>query len=131
MLNFWGSYPKKDYIQYMQGASFLIIPSLCFENFPCVIMEAKSCGVPIIASNLGGMPEIINNRETGFLFEPGNPDDLCKTIKVVIDSKENLLRMRENILTDYNQRYSSEENLRILEKAYNKAIEQNVNRLRS
>lgn len=60
---------------------FLIVPSLIIENSPTVILEAFSYGVPVIASNIGGISELVQDGENGFLFEPGNSQSLLEAIK--------------------------------------------------
>lgn len=64
----------------VRGASFVIVPSECYENNPLTIVEAYSFGKPVIGSRLGGIPEIIEEGKTGFCFESGNPDDLAQVI---------------------------------------------------
>ncbi len=64
--------------KYYREADALIMPSLCYENYPTVIIEARQAGLPIIASNLGGIPEAIGSD--GCLFTPGDADDLFKKI---------------------------------------------------
>jgi len=61
-------------------ASFVIVPSECYENNPMTIIEAYSMGKPVIGSNVGGIPEILNDKETGFLFEMKNVEDLISTV---------------------------------------------------
>lgn len=85
---------SKDNIEYLgykqwdelkliiEKCKFLIIPSECYENNPMTIIEAYSFGKPIIGSNIGGIPEIIKNGETGFLFEAGNVNDLKQKILI-------------------------------------------------
>ena len=62
-------------------ADFLVVPSLIVENSPTVILEAFSHGVPVIASKIGGIPELIQDGENGFLFEPGNRQSFKEAIK--------------------------------------------------
>ena len=64
----------------IKNCNFVIVPSECFENFPYVIVEANLYGKPVIGSNIGGIPEMINDNITGILFEPGNRDDLSSKI---------------------------------------------------
>ncbi len=56
----------------IRTAAAVAMPSICYENFPYSILEAFALGKPVIASNIGGMPEIVHHGETGLLFEPGN-----------------------------------------------------------
>jgi glycosyltransferase involved in cell wall biosynthesis len=65
----------------IKHSSFIIVPSECYENNPMTIIEGYSLGKPVIASNVGGIPEIISEGETGFLFELKNIDDLADKVK--------------------------------------------------
>lgn len=64
-------------IREMMGQSdCLVVPSLCYENSPAVIYEAVSAGLPVIASRIGGIPELIEKYD-GTLFTPGDKDELA------------------------------------------------------
>lgn len=58
-----------------------IIPSLVYENAPAVISESLSYGVPVIASRIGGIPEMVEEMVTGYLFEPGNAPSLISAME--------------------------------------------------
>lgn len=62
----------------MENSDCLIVPSLCYENSPTVIYGAHAAGLRVIASRIGGIPEIINDND--LLFEPGNEEDLIEKI---------------------------------------------------
>jgi len=64
----------------ISSAKFVILPSECYENNPMTIIEAYSLSVPVIGSNIGGIPEIIIDGATGFLFNPFDVDSLIKAI---------------------------------------------------
>jgi len=64
-------------------AKAVIAPSIWPENMPLNILETMFLGRPVIASNIGGIPEIIKDGKTGLLFEPGNADDLVSKIKLL------------------------------------------------
>jgi glycosyltransferase involved in cell wall biosynthesis len=59
----------------------LLSPSRCFENSPTIIYESLKCGVPVIASDVGGIGELVKDGENGFLVEPGNARALATAIK--------------------------------------------------
>lgn len=61
-------------------ATFVVVPSLIMENQPTVILEAFSRGVPVIATDIGGIPELVVEGETGFLFDAGDPTGLADAI---------------------------------------------------
>lgn len=61
-------------------ATFVVVPSLVMENQPTVILEAFSRGVPVIATDIGGIPELVAEGQTGFLFDVGDPTGLAEAI---------------------------------------------------
>jgi len=113
-----------DYItDQMNKAAFLIIPSVCFEGFPLVIAEAFSCHLPVIASRLGALHEIVSENETGLLFKPGDPDSLAGKVRWAVEHPEEMLRMGENAGVEYIQKYSSEVNYKQLMRIYESVIQ--------
>jgi glycosyltransferase involved in cell wall biosynthesis len=82
-VQFMGQLNSIQLSKFYQEARFLVVPSICLEPFPLVVGEAMSFGLPIIASRLGGLPEMIHDGVNGLLFEPGNAEDLAKKMKVL------------------------------------------------
>lgn len=60
-----------------------VLPSIWYDNNPLVILEAYKYGLPVIGSRIGGIPEMIQENKTGFLFEPGDHKDLASVLKSV------------------------------------------------
>lgn len=81
--------------RFYRKARMLIVPSTWFETFPLVIGEAMSNGIPVIASRIGGLPEIIEDGITGLLFEPGNAKDLASKIRILWDDPDLCRKMGE------------------------------------
>jgi len=73
---FTGYLEGKDLEKKISGAKVIIIPSECYENAPLALLEAFAWGKPVIGANIGGIPEMIDDGLNGYLFEPGNIDDL-------------------------------------------------------
>jgi glycosyltransferase involved in cell wall biosynthesis len=84
--------PGKSITQWYQKATMLITPSL-YETFGIVILEAFACETPVVASNVGGIPEIIKNHENGLLVPPQNPLKLAEAIQYLLDNKDIRIRM--------------------------------------
>ncbi len=63
------------------NASFIIVPSEWYENNPMTILEAYANGKPVVGAAIGGIPEIILNNQTGFMFESRNIFDLINTLE--------------------------------------------------
>lgn len=66
--------------RYILDASFVVVPSECYENNPMTIIESYTLATPVIGSNLGGIPELINEGKTGFLFTPKSAESLKEVI---------------------------------------------------
>jgi glycosyltransferase involved in cell wall biosynthesis len=95
-------YPDIDFCGYRSGSelgeliancSFVVVPSLCSENFSMTVLEAMAYGKPIIATRIGGLPEQIDDGVTGFLIEPGNSNQLMERLAVLMSDKELRKRM--------------------------------------
>jgi len=109
--------------EYLLKASFVIIPSECYENNPMTIIESYSLGKPVIGSNIGGIPEIIVEGETGYTFEPKNYLQLCnlleKVEKMEIQSYE---QMSLNSIKFAHAHFSESTNYEKLLAVYNSLI---------
>lgn len=81
---------KEELAQYLSAGDCLIVPSLCYENSPTVIREALSFNLPLIAANLGGIPEMISSKQ-GLLFEPNSEKDLIDKINYFLDHQEDFI----------------------------------------
>jgi glycosyltransferase involved in cell wall biosynthesis len=73
-IEFMGRLSPSPIKSLMEKSDCLLIPSLCYENAPMTIYEAHAASLPVLASNIGGIPEIINNHDR--LFKPGDALDL-------------------------------------------------------
>lgn len=63
------------------SARFFVFPSEWYENCPFAVLEAQAYGTPVLASNLGGTPELVQNHITGEIFTGGNADELLEKIQ--------------------------------------------------
>jgi glycosyltransferase involved in cell wall biosynthesis len=85
-----GSKPQRDVRQRLAAANVFVLPSVLdaqggMDNLPTVIMEAMATGLPVISTNIGGIPEMVVQNETGFLVQPGDSVALAGAIEKVID----------------------------------------------
>ena len=111
-----GNLPGEAVHQEMAHATALVLPSICYENFPRTIAEAFACGLPVIASRIGALADIVQDGETGLLFEPGNPRDLAKKIAWAQEHPEALAVLGRNARVQYEEKFSAEVNyLRLME----------------
>lgn len=100
----------------IKKALFLVFPSECYESFGYTIIEAYGCGVPVVASDIGGARELVTEGQTGYLFFPGNPTDLETQVSRLVQQHDHLLEMRENARQRAQDLYSRETGHRDLRK---------------
>ncbi|MCX6765840.1 MAG: glycosyltransferase [Candidatus Moranbacteria bacterium] len=91
----------KDLSEIITKAKAVVIPSVWPENMPLSMLEAMASGKVVLASRVGGMPEAIKDGENGFLFEPGNYQQLTQKINAL--KKINLLEIGEKARITVNQ----------------------------
>jgi len=92
-----GPVPHDRIGEVLASLDVLVVPSIWIENAPFVIREAFAAGLPVIASNLGGMAELVTHERSGLLFEPGSPDDLRRAIRRFLDEPGLLDRLRSGV----------------------------------
>jgi len=99
-----------------------IIPSEWYENNPISVLEAFALGMPVIGSRIGGIPELIKDKETGLLFEPGNAEDLRSKIKYLLASPDKAAQMGKNARALVEKEYNPERHYEKLIEIYHKVI---------
>ncbi|MBD3876339.1 glycosyltransferase family 4 protein [Pseudomonas kunmingensis] len=82
---FWGRLPNDMIAERMAATHVFVLPSVCPENQPVTITEAMASGVPVVASRIGGIPELVVDGVNGWLFEPGNDEDLARQLMTYLD----------------------------------------------
>jgi glycosyltransferase involved in cell wall biosynthesis len=86
----------QDLVDLTHKASALILPSIWYENQPFSILEAFASSKPVIASNLGGMTELVADHERGLLVEPGNPIALADAMEWAVTNRSEMKEMGKN-----------------------------------
>ncbi|MFC3771473.1 glycosyltransferase family 4 protein [Paenibacillus sp. GCM10012303] len=87
-IEFWGKVKNENIEKVYSQTDILILPSIWNENQPVSITEAMAARIPVIASNAGGIPEMIIHNKTGFLFSPGNSNELAETMSKFLENPE-------------------------------------------
>jgi glycosyltransferase involved in cell wall biosynthesis len=117
-----GWLPRQRVVEEMKGARFLVFPSQWYENLPLAIIEAFACGVPVIASRLGAMQELVEHGRSGLLFRPGDVDDLARTMGLAWEQGEYMIRLGDQARKEYEAKYTAAANYRQLMSIYEKVI---------
>ncbi len=107
----------------MHGARFLVLTSVCYENFPLTVAEAFACGLSVIASRLGAMAEIIEDGTTGVHFSPGDPEDLARSVEWAWSHPHELYEMGRAARSEYEDKYTEGRSYKRTMEIYGRAVE--------
>ena len=121
-VKYLGYQNREVVMEHLKFCRALIFPSIWYEGFPITILEAFSVGTVVLASRLGGMAEIIQNRVNGLHFEAGNASDLVARILEMSGQDEWLRYMSGNARLTYLEHYTPEKNYIMLTDIYDQAI---------
>lgn len=101
----------------LRTTDIVVIPSL-FEGIPCLLLETMAMGIPVIASAVGGIPNVITNGHNGILVSARNEKELCDAIIKLVEDKALRLKLSENgrdkIEKDFNSEMTYREYAKIL-----------------
>ena len=118
-----GRLAHSEIVSHMQGARFLVLPSVCYENFPLAVAEAFACGLPVIASRLGSMTEIVADGDTGLHVTPGDSAELAAKADWAWRNPGKLQELGKAGRQEYLSKYRPEQNYKRLMEIFERAIE--------
>jgi glycosyltransferase involved in cell wall biosynthesis len=122
-VEFLGRMKERELSDLIGNARFLIMPSEgYYETFGLVIIEAYSRGVPVVASNIGVVPELVSDRKTGLLFEPGNPRDLADKARWMWNHPVDAEIMGREGLRIYKERFTEAQCYKTLIEVYERLV---------
>lgn len=107
-----------EMLNYIQHATALVAPSVCYETFGKVVMEALVCGVPAIVPEPSAMSEMIKHNKTGFTFRSGELQDLVAKLRSAVDNPKKIEKMRAAINKLDREKYTAESHYQQLRKVY-------------
>lgn len=118
---FMGEFDHGQAMNIFKQIDVLVVPSIWHENSPLVIQEAFLSKTPVIASNIGGIPELVTDGVNGLLFSPQDANDLRKKLQRIINEPNILEKFRENMPEVKN----IEDNINEMEDLYNNLLNNN------
>lgn len=96
-VKFHGAFDHARIGEVLAGLDMIVVPSVWYENSPVTIREAIAAKVPVIASNIGSLPEKVRHGVDGLLFDVDNGSSLAAQLHIVIDDPERITRFRQNL----------------------------------
>ena len=121
-VEYLGQIPRSEVASLMQNATFLVFPSEWYEGFPMAIVEAFATGLPVIASNLGGMAEIVRPDYSGWHFTPGNAKELADVVQQAWRDLQEVKRRGELARAQYEELYAPDKNCQMLLDIYQNTV---------
>lgn len=122
-IKFYGfvSHMSQKFIEIMKESHILLAPSLWHEPFGIVILEAMNFGIPVIASNRGGIKEIVKQNDVGIIVPP-DPENIAKKIELLINNKKMYKKFSSNAIKNI-KRYEPERVFKRYEKIFEKSCD--------
>lgn len=105
-----------------RNCAFLVFPSQCYENAPMSILEAFAYGKPVIGSNIGGIPEMVIENQTGVLFNSGDHIHLKEKIEQLLNNPSLVIQMGKQARRKVEEEYNEEIHYQKLMSIYKKIL---------
>jgi glycosyltransferase involved in cell wall biosynthesis len=112
--------------QAMATSQALVVASRWYEGQPITILEALAAGLPVIAPRLGSIPELVEDGQTGILFDPETPGALAAAVRRVVADPALLRVMGAAARSRYERSHTPEANYLQLVASYNRAMQHRV-----
>ncbi len=125
-----GQLPWAECMEVLRSARAVVVPARSYEAFGLVVVEAFAHGVPVVATRLGALEELVDDGETGALVEPGDPEALRKALTLVTDPVTSVA-FGERARQVYLDRFTPEHDRAATERIYTDAIARHAVRGRS
>ena len=114
-----GAKPQSELRRRLAAANVFVLPSVIdpdggMDNLPTVIMEAMAAGLPVVSTNIGGIPEMVIENETGFLVQSGGAEAMAAAIEKVISDRSLAARLGQSGYERARKLFSIENNVREL-----------------
>jgi glycosyltransferase involved in cell wall biosynthesis len=117
-----GHQPRHRIIDLMKGAAVLIVPSEWYETGVLTIIEAFATGLPVLASRLGTMAEMVTEGVTGLLFSPQEAQNLADVMQWALAHPVELTAMAGRARQEFERKYAGEPNYRAMMAIYQEAM---------
>lgn len=117
---------RKDVLELLGMSNIFVLPSVTREGLGIALIEAMAMSLPVIGSDIGGIPEVIENYVSGFLVQPGNVDQLAHAIETLVSDPELRERMGLQGRKIYEEKFTMPRMIRQIETLYDHFLERKV-----
>jgi glycosyltransferase involved in cell wall biosynthesis len=120
-VRFHGHLPRAELHRLIRSAAVVVVPSRCYENQPLIVLESMACGVPVVASEIGGLPELVAPGVDGELVPPNDPDALAASLQGLLTDPVRTYEMGRAARAKVEVQFSAEKHLQRLQELYAEA----------
>lgn len=120
-----GFLKQEEVKKYISEASFVVIPSIWYENCPYSILETQAIGKPVIGANIAGIPELVKDKENGLIYDYDNVDELEKSMKLLFENEKLANEYGENAKKYAKNNYDKEIYYKKINNIYEKIVNKN------
>lgn len=113
---------KEQMTDAISGCKFVVVPSICYENCPYSVLEALAIGKPVIGSNMGGIPELVNDNENGFIYD--TISELTEKMNLLFENEKLVKQFSKKSKALAAEKYDREVYYQKLKEIYDKVIEE-------
>lgn len=117
-VRFHGHLPRTEVLRRLRASAVAVVPSRCHENQPMSVLEAFGCGTPVVATDRGGLPELVASGRYGTLVPAGHPAALADAIKDLVGDPHRAMLMGKDARALVEERFSPAAHLDELERVY-------------
>lgn len=107
-----GFVPLEQLGSVLEETASIVIPTVAYENAPLAALEAFSMGIPVLGSNLGGLPEILGSESGSMVFEGGSVESLATSLRLLWDERADLAGRGKKARDCYTDKYSPDIHMR-------------------
>lgn len=122
VVTFKGNIPNKDIMDYYNACDVFVIPTVRVEGLPLIELEAMACAKPVVASDIGGIPSVIDDEENGLLVKPADTGGLADSIMRVLSEPDLMKRLGESARKTIEEGFSRDKMVAGTIKVYSECV---------
>ena len=111
-----------DMKEMIRKCKFVVVPSIWYENCPYSVMETLAIGKPVVGANIGGIPELVQDNQTGLIYEYNNINDLSEKMKMLFDDSKLVKKLGKQAKENATKLYGKDKYYKDILEVYKKVV---------
>ena len=123
-----GYLKQEEVKEYIKNASFIVVPSIWYENCPYSVLETQAIGKAVIGANIAGIPELVKDKENGLIYKYDDISELKEKMQQLFENKELANEYGKKAKEYAKKNYDKEEYYKKITTIYDKVIKEKQNK---